>query len=742
MCSDVQDGGCALPLRALDARGLTLLGALFASGVAGIVNQVVWQRALKIFLGGSETLSSMLVVLVFMLGLGLGAALMAPRIHRVRHPLRALAFVELALFAINAAIASLLGMDIHDSVYAVQRLAVGAGLPLRVVYALGALCVLLPPTLLMGVTLPFASEAFQRQLGARESSLVPVLFFLNTAGAALGAFGGSYYLLPYHGQWNALLSAAACNLLAASALFLLTSRVSAVEASGGGGAAARPRRRLQNEEVLGAILGFLSLGYEMYLLRVLALAHAPLPYTFAVTLCFFLLFWSIGAYAAAHWRRRSLPACAAGALLIGAMPFLYALDRWEFNFDLLGGCLLYFTPCFVFGLLYGQLVSRSAESWGRDVGRFYALNTAGSCLGILFFTLVGYEMPQQHTPALIVVGLLLVGLRLRRQGPLEFRLARPPTRLGRVAWAPLAIAAVALAIHGVGHSSTRGRGLLTFWGRDGVVEVASNGWVFLDSLWHAKLSDGQDHIDGPYSWYMAITALLAHPDAAVEDALVVGLGTGISAVTLSKVEGIEVDAYEINRTLRRVLQSFPRKTLQVVSRPNIRVFWQDARSGMALNPRKYDVILSAPLHLKQAGSSLLLSREYMQLVQSRLEERGVAVFYSFEGNPAQALLVRNTVRSVFDHAETFRGGRITVASNRPIRIDRERTLAQLRNSPTLLAEIAVYEAAEGAPIDAEFDRPRLQWSGTGYVVTDDHPLVEYPSVVEKLIPLETTPGSP
>lgn len=742
MGTHAHDGGAERPLRSFDPRGLPLLGALFASGVAGVLNQVVWQRALKIFLGGSETLSSMLVVLVFMLGLGLGAACMATRIHRVRHPLRALAFVELALFAVNVAIAFLLAMDIHDSVYGVQRLAVAAGLPLRLIYALGALCVLLPPTLLMGVTLPFASEVFQRQLGARESSLVPVLFFLNTAGAALGAFGGSFYLLPYHGQLNALLIAAGCNLLAAGASFALLSRVSAAASPGSGRAGpARPRRALQHEEILGGLLGFLSLGYEMYLLRIMALAHSPLPHTFAVTLCFFLLFWSIGAYAASRWRR-SLPACAAGALLIGAMPYLYSLDRWQLHFDLFGGCLLYFAPCFVFGLLYGQLVSRSAESWGRDVGRFYALNTLGSCLGILFFTLVGYEMPQQYTPALIVIGLLLVGAELWRHTPPDVREARPRRGLAQIAWAPLVIGAVALSVLGLSQSNARGRGFVTFWGRDGVVEIAPSGVVFLDSLWHAKLSDGRDHVGGPYSWYMAIAALLAHPDAAVDDALVVGLGTGVTAVTLSKVEGIEVDAYEINQTLKRVLRAFPGRTLQVASQPNIRVFWQDARSGMALNPKKYDVILSAPLHLKQAGSSLLLSREYLQLVQSRLARNGVAAFYAYEREPAQALLVRNTVRSVFAYAESFRGGVVTVASNQPIHIDRERTLAQLRGSPALLAEIATYEALAGAAIDAELDRPRLPWSGTDYVVTDDHPLVEYPSVVKKLIPLQTTPGAP
>src|SRR5262245_6145281 len=34
--------------------------ALTSSGAAGLINQVVWQRALKVFLGGSETISSMI----------------------------------------------------------------------------------------------------------------------------------------------------------------------------------------------------------------------------------------------------------------------------------------------------------------------------------------------------------------------------------------------------------------------------------------------------------------------------------------------------------------------------------------------------------------------------------------------------------------------------------------------------------------------------------------------------------
>ncbi len=92
--------------------------------MAGIVNQVVWQRGLKVFLGGSETWSSMTVVLVFLLGLGAGSALAAGWASRRKNPLRALAGLELLLVLVNSLVAVLLAVDLTETVYAVQRLAV------------------------------------------------------------------------------------------------------------------------------------------------------------------------------------------------------------------------------------------------------------------------------------------------------------------------------------------------------------------------------------------------------------------------------------------------------------------------------------------------------------------------------------------------------------------------------------------------------------------------------------------
>ncbi len=103
--------GVSAPQLAVYLTGL----ALFSSGAAGLVNEVVWQRALKRFLGGSETISSMVVVFVFMLGLGVGSILMGRRAGRIKGPLQALAGIEVLLAVTNTLVCLFLRSDLIDT---------------------------------------------------------------------------------------------------------------------------------------------------------------------------------------------------------------------------------------------------------------------------------------------------------------------------------------------------------------------------------------------------------------------------------------------------------------------------------------------------------------------------------------------------------------------------------------------------------------------------------------------------
>lgn len=155
-----------------------LLIGLFLSGIAGIINQVIWQRALKIYLGGSEGLSSMTIVLVFMLGLGFGSLYMAGKSERLKNPLKTFAFVELGLFLVNFIIALILSLDLKDTVYSAQLFTISLGIPIRIFYILTSTLILCCPCFLMGVTMSVAAEACQRQLHYQQKNTISTLFFL------------------------------------------------------------------------------------------------------------------------------------------------------------------------------------------------------------------------------------------------------------------------------------------------------------------------------------------------------------------------------------------------------------------------------------------------------------------------------------------------------------------------------------------------------------------------------------
>ena len=134
-----------------------------------------------------------------------------------------------------------------------------------------------------------------------------------------------------------------------------------------------------------------------------------------------------------------------------------------------------------------------------------------------------------------------------------------------------------------------------------------------------------------------------------------------------------VDVYEINHALKGMLADFPEGTLHVADSDKVHIWWRDARIGLALNDESYDLITQQPLYLKQAGSSMLLSKEYMELIKQRLTETGVYCIYSNAlGNAEQVMLVRKTAATVFPYVKSFKDSYMIVASKSPFTYDETR----------------------------------------------------------------------
>ena len=98
--------------------------------------------------------------------------------------------------------------------------------------------------------------------------------------------------------------------------------------------------------------------------------------------------------------------------------------------------------------------------------------------------------------------------------------------------------------------------------------------------------------------------------------------------------------------------------------------------------------------------------------------------------------MRRTVAAVFDHAETFIDGMLTVASDTPIEISKTLIGDRLDRPDPFYREVAQLERLardNGESLADYFDAPRLSFESGEYVITDDHPLVEYPYVVRHLV---------
>lgn len=197
-------------------RLFTLYVALFFSGSAALVYQSTWGRMLQRVFGVSD-LAIATVLATFFFGLGVGSAVGGRWGTKTARPARLYASLEIAIGA-WALLSLLLIPRIHD-VY--SALGADAGFAtLTFIRLLLAFFVLLPPTLLMGATLPILIQAVSRS-GFDWSSRATGLYATNTFGAVAGAGFTGLFLVPQFGARVSVVVAAGMSFLAAAIVFAL-----------------------------------------------------------------------------------------------------------------------------------------------------------------------------------------------------------------------------------------------------------------------------------------------------------------------------------------------------------------------------------------------------------------------------------------------------------------------------------------------------------------------------------------
>src|SRR3954452_591829 len=190
-----------------------LLLLFLGSGCSALIYEIVWYHMLQLNIG-STAISLGVLLATYMGGLCIGSAGLA-RVRRAGgHPLRLYALLELGV-----AISAILVLGVMPFVGRAYAAGAEHGLPSMLLRAVLAAICLLPPTILMGASLPAVARWIPATPDGR--SRVGLLYGANTVGAVVGCLTAGFFLLRIYNVQVATFAAAALNVAVAMAGFWL-----------------------------------------------------------------------------------------------------------------------------------------------------------------------------------------------------------------------------------------------------------------------------------------------------------------------------------------------------------------------------------------------------------------------------------------------------------------------------------------------------------------------------------------
>jgi spermidine synthase len=637
---------------------LPVCAIAFGSGAASLVFEALWFHQAGLALGNGVTTSS-LVLSGFMAGLALGG-LLAQRIERPASPMRLYATLEaivalagLALVHVLPALGSVLAPQL--AALAAHPLAAGA---LRLLLSF---VLLLLPSTAMGATLPLLTSA----LSAYEPSFgraLGRLYAANTLGAVLGVVTAEVVLVPTLGIRTSALVAALASGSAALAAFALASRLErqvpddAPAVAPAAGPPARPDAsgRAWPWLLAAFVAGFALLALEVVWLRVLLLFLNGTSLVFAMVLAIVLAGIALGSLAAS-WARVVVASAAAYAGLVsfGAAVFgVLGLRLFpHFAAAYLGGGVqgagmvvalaapLVFGTSFASGALFTFLGAALRERLPSDAGAtglLLSFNTVGAALGAFsagFLLLPTAGMEKALFGMLLCYGLAAAVCLVEARPPAWILVTGGAIYLAALAAFPFGSIETqfVLASAGKWRTSPDDRIAAVREGLDATlmyIEHRTLGATHHYQLCTNAFSMSNSAFTGRrYMKLFAYWPLAVLP--RVRSALIIGYGLGNTAKALTDSSDPEtIDVVDVSPDILAMAPVvFPDPREQPLADPRVRVHVEDGRYFLQATDRRFDLITGEPPPHHLAGVVNLYSREYFQLLRSRLNEGGVVTYW-------------------------------------------------------------------------------------------------------------------
>ncbi len=634
------------------SRHFPLLLALFlGSGCSALIYEIVWYHMLQLNIG-STAVSLGVLLATYMGGLCIGSAGLA----RVRaaggHPLRLYAFLEFGIAAFAILVLGLMP-------FVGRAYAVGAehGLPSMLLRALLAAICLLPPTILMGASLPAASRWIEATPEGR--SRVGLLYGANTIGAVLGCLTAGFYLLRIFNVQVATFAAAALNIVVALVSLWLAKTAPEMPVE----APAEKRAAAGTPWAVYATIGISgagALGAEVVWTRLMGMLLGSTVYVFSIILAVFLAGLAIGS-ALGSWTAKALRDADRARLALAwcqlllvcgiawsAMMIANSLPYWPvdpnlsssnwftFQLDVVRCLWAILPPTILWGASFPLALAAAAEGGddpARLVGGVYAANTLGAIVGALGVSLVltpwiGTQDTQKLLLIVSAAGAWFVLAPRYREKSVALTLA---ASLALVAVLVPRIDAIPPEVIAFGRriatNAGKARILEVKEGRNSsaVISQWEDGAMQIDVNGHVEATN--EPFDMKLQRMVGHLAALIHPNP--RKVLGIGFGAGVSAGTFTRYASVDsITVCEIEPVIPPLsTKYFAKQDYDVLHNARTRIVFDDARHYMMTTPNMYDIIASDPLDVFVKGTAALYSKEYFEAVKRHLNPGGMFTLY-------------------------------------------------------------------------------------------------------------------
>lgn len=657
----------------VDYRRRFWLFAIFVlSGLAGLIYQSIWSHYLGLFLGHAAYAQA-LVLAIFMGGMAAGAAWIAKAGQRWRNLIRGYALIEAAI--------GVFGLLFHwvfqgASTFSYDWLIPALGAPWAINLArwLMAAALILPQTILLGMTFPLMSGGLIRRFPGSDGHVLGGLYFSNSIGAAIGALVAVFVLLPAIGLPGAMATAGAINFLVAGLAWWLA-REPEPKPVAEGAARTMPEQHVLRSPLLRMVLfgtalsGAASFGYEIIWVRMLSMAVGNTMHAFELMLASFIAGIALGGLwirkradltsdplRLAGWMQIFMGVAALASLVVYANAFswvgwlMHTLTKTDggytlFNFGTATVSIFIMLPAAFFAGTTLPLFTVALLRQGhgeRSIGRVYAWNTLGAIAGVfasihLLIPVLGLKLAL-CVAALVDLAVGLVLLRLRsvdKRQFVGFTLAGALTAIAlivavRVPYDPYTLAS---GVYRYGNTQI-GKGSTMLFYRDGKTASisafqASNGIVTISTNGKPDASISMTSSTKPTSDEPTMVLAAALPltlSESPERVAVIGFGSGLTTHTLLADQRIKsVNTIEIEQAMVDGARSFGPRVQRAYTDPRSHIIIDDAKAHFASQHQKFDIIISEPSNPWISGVGSLFSKEFYQFVPRHLNDDGLFV---------------------------------------------------------------------------------------------------------------------